>query len=394
MVRFLLVYFGVYGGANFYVFWKLHRAFPGRIRFQIAAGVFLALTVLAPVLVRAFDLDGPLGFRRVLAYIGYLWMAVVFWFFTIGLLVEGWNLFAWLVSRIAPAVGRHTVSPRAQLIASAALIACGFVWGTIEAWNVRLVTHRVPARAFAPGTRPIRVAVISDLHLSHTVGKRRLARILDRVEEARPDVLVSHGDLSDLRLKNASPLAEMLRQAKAPMGKYGVMGNHEFYTGVENSEAYHEAAGFRLLRQESAVLDGRLRLVGVDYPGGFGRGAMPLADEDAVLPSARDDLFTVLLKHRPAVRPASMDRFDLQLSGHVHGGQIFPFQLAVRLEYAIPTGLHRYRNGAYVYVTRGSGTWGPPLRVLAPPEVVLFILEAPESHSTGSSAPALSETEE
>ena len=393
MSRFLLIYFGVYGGANFYVFWKLHRAFPGRTRFQIAAGVFLALMVFAPILVRAFDLQRLLVSVRALSWIGYLWMAVVFWFFMIGLLVEGWNLCAWTLARIGPEAARHEIAPRVQLIVSGALILCGFVWGTIEARNIRLVTHRIAAPRFAPDARPLRIAVIGDVHLSHTVGERRLARILRRVREAGPDILVSVGDLSDLRLENAGRLAEMLRDVKAPMGKYAVMGNHEFYMGVENSEAFHEAAGFRLLRQEAVVLEDKIRLVGVDYPVGFGRGAEPRADEDAVLPSVRDNVFTILLKHRPAVRPASVNRFDLQISGHTHGGQIFPFQLALRLEHAIPPGLHRYPNGAQVYVTRGSGTWGPPMRVLAPPEVVIFVLEPPESNSANSNASVRSGTE-
>jgi predicted MPP superfamily phosphohydrolase len=102
------------------------------------------------------------------------------------------------------------------------------------------------------------------------------------------------------------------------------------------------------------------------------------ATEQALLASLPRDRFTILLKHRPTVEPQSRGLFDLQLSGHVHKGQIFPFNLITHLVYPVKMGLSGDGAGSLLYVSRGSGTWGPPLRVLAPPEVtVIDLLPAP-----------------
>ena len=372
MIRFFLVYFGVYGGVHLYLFWKVRRLAARDLRVQLCAGAFFLLMVFGPVLVRVLEFQGAAWLSKVMAWVGFLWMAVIFWFFMLGVLVELWNVGTWLAAKAYEPAGRHEIGAGLQILVSAVLIAIGLVWGTVEAWRIRCVEHRIPVARLADASPPVRIAVISDLHLSQTVGKRRLARIIDLVESAEPDVIVSLGDLCDLRSGHAADFARMLRSLDAPLGKFAVMGNHEFYIGPKNAEAFHEAAGFRLLRQEAVQVNGWLRIVGVDDPAGRRTHSGVRMDEDAVLPGEKDRPFTILLKHQPRVRPASVGRFDLQISGHSHGGQIFPFQLFVNLAHAIRPGLHTYPNGARVYVTRGSGTWGPPLRVLAPPEVTVF----------------------
>ena len=136
-----------------------------------------------------------------------------------------------------------------------------------------------------------------------------------------------------------------------------------------------------MLRGGSVVVAGRLRLAGVDDPAGARTGDRHNTDEAAALSAEGPRLATILLKHRPDVSKAVLGRFDLQLSGHTHGGQIFPFWQFVRLFYPLRPGLHRLENGAALYVSRGAGTWGPPMRVLSPPEVTLITLKAPATTS-------------
>ena len=155
------------------------------------------------------------------------------------------------------------------------------------------------------------------------------------------------------------------------------MGNHEFYAGIRQSERFLKAAGFKLLRNQEYGQDDLFRIVGIDDPVGRGRykeeAAANLSETD-LLARSNSQVFTILLKHRPTVENASLGHFDLQLSGHTHGGQIFPFNLVVRHFYPHQNGLYRLDKGSTLYVNRGTGTWGPPMRFLSPPVVTLIEL--------------------
>jgi predicted MPP superfamily phosphohydrolase len=118
-----------------------------------------------------------------------------------------------------------------------------------------------------------------------------------------------------------------------------------------------------------------VRIAGVDDPTGLQRGEPCFLDETVALAGADGSRPVILLKHRPWVNTESAGRFDLQLSGHTHGGQIFPFSIIIYCIYPITPGLRRVAPDRYIYLSRGAGTWGPPMRLFAPPEVTLIILE-------------------
>jgi predicted MPP superfamily phosphohydrolase len=198
--------------------------------------------------------------------------------------------------------------------------------------------------------------------------------VLKLVEDARPDLFVSTGDLVDSPYENLREYAEQFARVQAPLGKFGIPGNHEYYVGLDEARRFHRAAGFQFLRGESVDVSDRLRIACADDPTGpfVQTSAMPdplPGGEEANRP------FVLLLKHRPAVRDDSLGRFDLQLSGHTHGGQIFPFNLFVGMVYRYDRGFFDLPKGSQLYVSRGTGTWGPPMRLGSPPEVTLITLE-------------------
>jgi predicted MPP superfamily phosphohydrolase len=129
-----------------------------------------------------------------------------------------------------------------------------------------------------------------------------------------------------------------------------------------------------LLRREGVRLPAGINIAGVDDPAGEYMDHPPHPDEREILAKLPRRNFTLLLKHQPLEDGNAAGLFDLQLSGHVHRGQIFPFLLLVKLHYPLVEGLHRLASGAHIYVSRGSGTWGPPIRILAPPEVTILDL--------------------
>jgi hypothetical protein len=203
----------------------------------------------------------------------------------------------------------------------------------------------------------------------------RLTRIVEAVKQAKPDIFVSTGDLVDGELDGLNSLSNLLHEVKAPYGKFGITGNHEYYAGITKAIEFTERSGFRLLRDESVTIPGLINIAGVDDPAGRAYSSQVQGiSERALLSKLPREQFTLFLKHRPVVENDVTGLFDLQLSGHVHKGQIFPFRLVTRLFFSWIDGLYHLPGNLLLYVSRGSGTWGPPMRFLAPPEVTVIEL--------------------
>ena len=234
----------------------------------------------------------------------------------------------------------------------------------------------------------IRIVQISDVHIGLLLQEKRLQRILKIVRDAGPDILVSTGDLVDGKLTHddaisgLNPLAALLASVPAPSGKFAVTGNHEVYAGLTQAIAFSRAAGFTILRNQSITLSNGITISGVDDPAATPKAITNPGTETALLNSGSHDSFRLLLKHRPNILSESDGHFDLQLSGHVHGGQIFPFNFLVRLTHPIPCGTTVTKTGSHIYVSRGAGTWGPPMRLFAPPEVAIIDVIPQQQAST------------
>jgi len=363
-----------YAAVQLLVYWRLREVWRQRRAWRLGVLAFLLLVNAAPFAGRVLTAGGwPLG--GIVSLIGRSWAAASMWLALVWGLAALWNLAVGRLARTARRAGRLLLTARAQAGAALAAVAFVFTWGWFEAEAVRLETvvvrtHRLPA-----GTPPIRVVQLSDLHLGIQMSRRRLAAILDRVREARPDLLLMTGDFVDSVGPGVSELAAMLAQLDAPLGKLAVTGNHDLRIGIPRSEHFHRAAGFSLLRGESVKVAQHLIVAGVDDWSGRRLAITAFTDEAPALPPADRAEFVILLKHQPLVNHDVLHRFDLQLSGHTHAGQVFPARWLVQPFYPYFAGRYELPGGATLYVNRGAGTFGPPVRFLAPPEVTLILLQ-------------------
>ena len=189
---------------------------------------------------------------------------------------------------------------------------------------------------------------------------------------------MSTGDLLDGQIDGIDHLAKAFQEINPPYGKYAVNGNHEYYVGVDRSRDFCKKAGFALLENRAIDIPGLLVLVGVNDAAAGRFGLSNKGAEKKLLSQWPKERFVLLLKHRPQLDPETKALFDLQLSGHTHRGQIFPFSLIIKMLYPVASGLLKLPEGGVLYVNRGSGTWGPPMRLFAPPEVTVIDL-VPES---------------
>jgi uncharacterized protein len=219
---------------------------------------------------------------------------------------------------------------------------------------------------------------ISDVHVGLIIQERKIKLILDKVKKAQPDILVSTGDLLDGELDNVMPLADLFAEIKPRFGKYAITGNHEYYAGIEESLKFTRRAGFEMLRDETRQV-ASINIIGVDDITGRKFGAIRESSRQAKpLPAIPEGGFVLLLKHQPVVN--GNDKFNLQLSGHTHGGQLLPFRLITRLFFPQDYGLYNLAENKLLYVSRGTGTWGPPVRVFAPPDITVIDLVSKKSY--------------
>lgn len=368
---FTLLYASLHG----YVLWKARRAFRFGRLLNWGSGLFVLLMLSAFFLVRLLERWGYEESALKLAYVGYTWMGFIF-ILVFVCLVE--DLYRWgtaLIGVILKAdLRRWQTAPRNAFVAVLLCAAGITVYGYFEALSLRtehleIRTPKIPARIGR-----VRIVQISDVHLGLIVREDRVRRILEAVKAARPDILVSTGDLVDGQTDNLMSLSTLFREIPARHGKFAVTGNHEFYAGLQKSLALTESAGFTVLRGEArSVLPG-LIVAGVDDPAGMGFGRTTGGSERELLTTLPPESFRLLLKHRPLLDGEAQGLFDLQLSGHTHKGQIFPFTLIIKLMYPIHAGLLTLPGGSLLYVNRGTGTWGPPIRFLVPPEITAIDL--------------------
>ena len=381
---FFVLFFGIYLAMNSYLLGKAWFAFPGLGRFRLIIAGFVLLMLAGPLLVNYLERRQLFRLAEGFGYVVYIWLAVMLWFTVLMMAADAWNLLVWGVGYTWPAARLAVVPAWTQFCAVGVIVAAATIAGLYEAQEIRLEEVRVHVRALPGGRDELRIVQLADLHLGEHVGQHRLDKIVALVREARPDILVSTGDLLDSPLEQAAPLAPSMAQLQAPLGKFAVFGNHEFYHGSEVSEAFHRLCGLDLLRQRSVAIGKELLIAGVDDAGEHAFDGPSFSDEDKVLPPASrgtSDVpgpVVVLLKHKPLIREKSLGRFDLQLSGHTHGGQIFPFNLVIQAVFGRYRGLYDLGQGSKLYVSKGAGTWGPPLRLFAQPEVTVIILTTKE----------------
>ncbi|MCG5472337.1 metallophosphoesterase [Micromonospora sp. LAH09] len=382
---------------------------PGRWR-RIGGVAALVLALLVPV-----TLAGTQAGLYWLAWPGYVWLALMFYLLVVLVVLEVPMLVTRLVLRrrvvaaepsaAAPepvlvgaagptdppaadavAAPDHDPSRRLLLARGAAIFAGLTATGTVG-YGVRtalgpprLDRVQIPLAKLPRSMDGLRIATVSDIHLGPLRGRAHTERIVAAINRLDADLVAVVGDLVDGSVAELGSAAAPLRDLRSRYGNFFVTGNHEYYSGVEEWVQEIDRLGLRVLqnrRQEIQARGGVLDVAGVndlDATGVSGLAAGPdfaaaLGDRDPSRP-------VVLLAHQPlAAVQAARFGVDLQLSGHTHGGQMVPFNLAVRLEQPVVSGLGEV-DGTKVYVTNGAGFWGPPVRVGAEPQISLVELRS------------------
>lgn len=357
----------------------------------VAANTILVVGSLAGVgafLVGAGVLDP--AWARPLGWAGYTWIAVVF-YLILGVALIG------LVSLIQRLVGRRRtarrdtpapVRPQRWLqIATAVLVVAVPVivgYGVFEASRPQVTHDAVAVPDLPEQFDGLRIAFLTDLHVGPARGADYTRRVVELTNQARPDLVILGGDLADGTIDQVGADLAPLRDLRAPMGVYGVSGNHEYIS--DDGDSWLElwsTLGVRPLRNERVELhrDGAT----IDLAGVYDATAPdPYRPDPAQALDGRDsERVLIYAAHQPRQADEVQGRgVDLQVSGHTHGGQMWPFGYAVRLQQPVVAGFGRVGD-VPVFVSRGAGSWGPPVRVGAPPQIAVLTLERSAGDAQG-----------
>jgi predicted MPP superfamily phosphohydrolase len=365
-VVFFLVASLVMGSAHWYVYARLVRdaGLPspwGRIA-AIAIGVLFVLLMTGFV----FGRGVPRAISGPWRWVGYTWLGVLFFtVFALGF-SDLARVITMRVKDVSPDDPERRLAISRFFAGAAAVVGLGAsAVGLASALSpVAVKKVKVSLKRLGKDAEGMRIVQISDVHIGPTIGKSFIADVVARINALSPDVVAITGDLVDGSVEDLREHAAPLANIKAKHGVYFVTGNHEYYSGANEWIRHLGTLGIKVLQNERVRIGGEhgFDLAGIDDPTGE-------PDLERALEGRDPSRGVVLLAHQPrAISRADELGVDLQLSGHTHGGQMFPWNLFVRLQQPFVAGLHQLAH-AQIYVSCGTGYWGPPMRVGAPAEI-------------------------
>lgn len=376
LLVFLSVVLGVLAGGHYYLARRLI------LDLDLAAGVETGLLVALVSLAASMILQ-PIAERtirsplaRPLGWVASIWMGAAF---VLLVLLGLGDLVMWLRSLISGPAAAPVELARMRAVATLGLAALAVGTGMRTALRVPKVRRvEVPLRRWPAALDGLRIVQITDVHIGPVLGASFAQAVTQRVNALEPDIVAVTGDLVDGSVAKLMHEVAPFGHLKSRYGVYFVTGNHDHYSGANAWAAAVQRLGMRTLRNESVRIEhagASFDLAGVDdHRGDWVNGSRQ--DLDAALAGRDQDRPVILLAHDPTTfREASRYAVDLQISGHTHGGQIFPFHFPVKLATTWLAGL--YEKGlSKLYVSRGTGFWGPPMRIGAPPEITELVLRA------------------
>jgi predicted MPP superfamily phosphohydrolase len=371
---FWLTALGLYLGLHLYILRKGWRALAGtgawRV-FGLVVSILLALSFIGGRVLLARLPGVP---ATILVVIGNVYLAAWVYFILFALLIDILRAANALVPFFPRAVREQPRrASRAALVSVLAATVLILAAGAVHAARFRVRDLEISIPKAARPVRELSVVLASDLHVNPIMRDSHLEDIVATINGLEPDLIILAGDVinDDITPRGLERMAVTLRKLKAKYGVLGVLGNHEIYGGVERSLDWLARSGVDVLVDRTVLIADSFWIAGrMDYGHGFRGGGRPRKPLGEVLSGVDKGYPLILLDHQPRrLEDARANGVDFQISGHTHGGQIFPINLINRLIYEDPQGY--YRKGAtQYYVSSGVGNWGPPVRIGSTAEIV------------------------
>ena len=374
---FLTIALSVYGSINYYIFIRGWQAIPKIPLIRIIYSVLFLLIVASYIAGRIAERFKICAASEALIWIGSFWLAIMIYLFLTILIIDLARvlnrIFNFLPAFITYNYGKtKLIAAGGTLIISLIVTLIGFLNACSPA--IKKLDLIIPKKT--NGFTSLHIAMASDIHLGTIISNSRLEKLVDMINELNPDIVLLAGDIVDEDLAPVikNNLGETLLKLKSQYGTYAITGNHEYIGGAEAAIKYLEDHNIHVLKDKVIKIGGKFYIVGRDDKssnryGGSKRKSLTeiLKDTDRTLP-------IILMDHQPfSLNEAVENNVDIQLSGHTHHGQLWPFNFITSKIYEVSTGYKKI-TGTHFYVSSGYGTWGPPVRTSSRPEIVSIFL--------------------
>jgi uncharacterized protein len=374
IIIFYSVFTIVYGLVNFYIFKRGLQAIPQDSHLRIYYIIIFLVLVLPFILGRFLEGAAVCKVSDVLIWIGSFWLAAMAYFFLSVLLLDILRLLNYFFGIFPAFITENYAKAKMITFYSISGIVCiALIAGFINARTINIKNLDISIRKKVTGMKNLNIALISDIHLGTIIGKNQFEKIVDKINSLQPDVVLFAGDMVDENIKPVieENLGESFLKVKSKDGIYAVTGNHEYIGGVEKACKYLTEHGIKILRDSVVKIFDEIYIIGREdrSAGAFGTGKRrkPLSE---LVKDLDKSLPIIMMDHQPFnLNEAVENGIDLQLSGHTHHGQIWPFNYITNAIYEVSWG-YLQKGNTHFYVSSGVGSWGPPIRLANRPEIV------------------------
>jgi predicted MPP superfamily phosphohydrolase len=371
-VYFIATVLVLYAAINSYIFIRARQSLAGFGAVRIALLAVLVLWAAAYPAGRLLERSLHNGCSRFMIVSGSVYLGVMIHAFLLIVLIDLVRLGDVLFHYFPPSI--HNSPLRAAHVTGAAVCTVVLITVLSGCWNAfhpGVRKYEVPLSKRAGAVKELNLVAVSDMHLGTVLGRKHLGKIAGIINGLEPDAVLLVGDTFDEDVTEAAEqnLAEVLRGLKSRQGVYAVLGNHEYYGNAEKAASYFRQAGVTVLEDQSVLIEDSVYLIGrkdrtVERTGSRRKEISELLQG---IDRARP---IILLDHQPFhLEVARMNGVDLQISGHTHHGQLFPFNWITKKVYELSWGYMK-KGRMHVVVSCGAGTWGPPVRTGSVSEVV------------------------
>ena len=373
MVLFFSIFFAVYSVINYYIFirgWQALEGFPHLRIFYLIIFIFITFAYIAAKFLVSYL---PLYIYNILLWVGSFWFAFMLYFFISIVLLDFLRLLNWQLN-IFPAYIKENYMYTKQIIAAIVLFVTIviIVSGYINTRNPRVKTLNIEIAKGSCRLNELNAVLVSDIHLSPMDNKSLLEKIITKTNELKPDIIFIAGDIVDDKpsVLNGNKIGASFFKLKPKYGVYAATGNHEFITGIKEAEKYIENNNINLLRDSLVKIDDGFIVAARDDRSKKSFTGEERLSLNNIINDSVKEYPIILMDHTPfGLEEAEKNGVALQLSGHVHNGQLFPLNYITSMIYEKSWGYLKKGKTQY-YVSCGVGTWGPPVRTGSYPEII------------------------
>jgi hypothetical protein len=375
MLIFLLIIFGIHFLVNGYIYFRGIQGLEAMPHLKNTFRIVMLLFVIAYPLGRYLEKVWLSPVSDVVHWIGALWFAGMLYAFLIVFAIDIVRIFNAFFSFLPEKGTPNYITLKWHVTwISAVTVVLVVTGGFINAWTTKISTLNLVIDKEAGEMKELRIVAASDIHMGTIIAKRKSTKLVNTINGLNPDIILFAGDVVDEDVQPVirKNLGECLLQLKAPLGVYAVTGNHEYIGGVDRTTEYLTRHGINLLRDTALLINNAFYIAGRDDKDKQRFTGIPRKELIDLTKELDNSKPIILLDHQPFLLNQAKDAgVDLQLSGHTHHGQLWPFGYITSKIYELSRG-YRQDGNTHFYVSTGFGTWGPPVRTGNRPEIVVI----------------------